>query len=149
MNQEINPVKLVYEKKPDTQASYYLKQGPEGYLPKRLSIGKGLAPVRVTEKTRNAIAQIKASYRQDESGLYKAFNKGQVTSSIFPKYEFPDFTGYAIFDERYQVFDLWIIRSEDSGQSYELNLFRGLAKVQYDIDECFRYLLTKEKGNDD
>lgn len=145
MNGSINSIRLLYEKKPDTKASYYLKEGPSGILPNRLSIGGNLTPVRMTEKTRKAIAQIKGSYRKNEPGTYKHYNHGEITSSIFSKTEFPDFFGYAIIDERFRIFDLWIIRTSDAGESFELNLFKGLAYNEQEIESCFMNLITEEK----
>lgn len=141
MNVEKNHIVLIYEKKENTSSSYYLKHGPTGYLPNRMSIGKGLSPVKQTTKTEKAIGQIKASYKKHEEGIYRNINQGQITSSIFPHFKYKDFTGYFVLDERHKIFDLWVIDSTDNGLTYRIDYFAGLALNESDIDECFNSLL--------
>ena len=146
MNTEKDHIKLIYELKEGTSSSYYLKEGPTGILPNRMSIGKDLSPVKQTLKTVKSIGMIKASYNKQETGIYKNLNQGEITSSIFPDQNHQDFTGYFILDERHKIFDLWIINSTDNGLTYRMDYFPGLALNKSDIDNCF-YLLQKEKAS--
>jgi len=95
---------------------------------------------RDSNKLKGKINEINASYRKAEEGLYKGLNQGKIHSSIWGFPEFPEFYGYGIIDERYNIYDLLILYSGNNcSNSIEVHLFRGMGKPEF-LEKAFSYL---------
>jgi hypothetical protein len=133
---------LIYERKPETKSSYYQKYGQGGILPARLSWGIN-SICKDSNKLKGKINEINAVYRKAEVGLYKMLNDGKIHTSIWGIPEFPEFYGYGVIDERYNLYDLLILYSDNNcSSSFEVHLFRGMGKPEF-LGHAFSYLRTK------
>ena len=137
---------LAYQKKVGTKGSFYQSEGKRDTLPNRLSIGI-FAQRRSSNMDFQKKNEINASYKKSEEGLYKHLNKGRVHTSIWFNPDYPEFYGYGIIDERFNIYDLIIIYSSDNiTSSFEIHLFRGLGLPEYK-KRVFQYLrLHKNKS---
>lgn len=131
---------IKYERKPETKGSYYLKEGNKGILPERISWGIN-AICKDSNKLKDKINEINALYKKNEPGLYKGLNNGKIHTSIWKGLkEYPEFYGYGILDERFSLFDLLIIYSDNNcTSSIEIHLFKGMGKPEY-YETVFSYL---------
>jgi hypothetical protein len=130
---------LIYERKAETKSSYYLKSGKDGILPARLSWGIN-SICKDSNKLKGKINEINALYKKAEEGLYKKLNDGKVHTSIWGFPEYPEFYGYGIIDERYNLYDLLILYSDNNcSSSFEVHLFRGMGKPEF-LSHAFSYL---------
>lgn len=129
---------LYYEKKEGTKSSYYQKAGERNILPNRISWG---IETRGRKGTRSSIkkCELKGRYKVSEQGLYKDLNERNIHTAIWGNYEYPEFYGYGIIDERFGVYDLLIIYSDNNcNESLEIHLFRQMGKPEF-IEMAFRY----------
>jgi hypothetical protein len=132
-------ISLSYQKKPGTKGSYYQAGGKRGILPQRLSMGiytQRKASIRDILKKN----EINGTYKKAEEGLYKELNLGRIHSSVWGKEDYPEFYGYGVLDERYGIFDLLILYSEDNcSESFDIHIFRGMGKPEY-YEAAFSHL---------
>jgi hypothetical protein len=136
---------LKYERKPETKGSYYLKEGNKDILPERISWGIN-AICKASNRDSLKINEINGQYKKNESGAYKDLNKGKIHTSIWKaKEEYPEFYGYGIIDERFEIYDLLIIYSENiCTSSFVIHIFRGMGKPEY-LETAFSYLRELKK----
>lgn len=135
---------LIYERKPETKGSFYLKAGKKNVLPERISWGIN-SICKDSNKLQGKINEINAQYKKAEEGFYKGLNHGKLHTSIWGFPNYPEFYGYGIMDERFQIFDLLIIHSENNcTSSMEIHLFRGMGKPDY-MENAFSYLHNLKK----
>lgn len=136
---------FTYEKKEGTKGSFYLNAGQKEILPERLSWGI-FAQKKASDKDLQKVNEINGQYRINEPGLYKGLNKGKIHTSIWKSIsEYPEFYGYGILDERFEIFDLLIVYSENvCSTSFEIHLFKGYGKPEY-IKDAFSFLRTDKK----
>lgn len=136
---------LLYEKKEGTKGSFYQAGGKSGILPKRISWGI-FAQRKPSGKDLLKKNEINGQYKKNEAGLYSGLNQGKIHSSIWDNKSYPEFYGYGILDERFSVFDLLIIYSENQcSQSMEIHIFRGMGKPEF-LESAFNYLRTYVKS---
>jgi hypothetical protein len=129
---------LLYERKPETKSSFYQKAGIRGILPARISWGIN-SICKDSNKLKGKINEINAQYKKAEEGLYKMLNRGKIHTSIWGLPEFPEFYGYGILDERFNVYDLLILYSGNNcSSSIEIHLFRGMGKPEF-LEDAFNY----------
>ena len=141
---ESSHTSFTYKRKPDTKGSYYQIAGQQKILPRRLSLGI-FAQKKKSARDSEKKNEVNGQYRKTEEGLYKELNQGRIHSSIWEYTEYPLFYGYAVIDERHNIYDLLIFFSEDNCKSeFEIHLFRGMGKPEY-ISEAFNYLKNKKK----
>jgi len=75
----------------------------------------------------------------------KELSKRKVHTSIWEMECFTEFEGYGIIDERFNIFDLLILQSENNfTSSFTLYLFRGLGKPEY-LADVFQYVRNCHK----
>jgi len=136
---------LLYEKKEGTKGSFYQAGGKSGILPNRISWGI-FAQKKQSERDSLKKNEINGQYKRNEEGLYSGLNQGKIHSSVWDYKSFPEFYGYGILDERFSIFDLLIIYSENQcNQSMEIHLFRGMGKPEF-LESAFSYLRTYQKS---
>jgi hypothetical protein len=136
---EVNHIPFFYERKPETKGSFYMIEGGKGILPERISWGM-FAICKDSNKLKGKKNEINAIYRKDESGLYKGLDKGKIHTSIWGLQDFHEFYGYGIIDERFDIYDLLIIYSDNNCTStIEIHLFKGMGKPEY-LDIASSYL---------
>lgn len=124
---------LTYAKKEGTASSFYQVSGSIGILPNRLSFTGYFHKQGI----RRAIFEINGKYKLAEKGLYCSMNKGTVHTKIISINNYPMFLGWGELDERFGIYDLLILHSENNGkQSFQIHHFRGLAKPEYLISVC-------------
>jgi len=132
-------IPLTYKKKEGTKGSFLKVEGSMGILPARLSLGI-FAQKKAGSKDNQKKNEINSMYRKAEEGLYYAMNNRKVHTSIYYNEEFPEFYGYGIIDERFEIEDLLIFYSENNCiNSFEIHLFRGFGKPEY-LKEVFSFL---------
>jgi len=133
-------ISINYELKAGTKGSFYKIAGKSEILPERLNWGI-FAQKKVSIKDNFKLNEINAKYKRNEPGAYKGLNNGTIHTSIWKTLpEYPEFYGYGIVDERFKIFDLLIIYSENGcSSSFEIHLFKGMGKPEYLI-EAFSYL---------
>lgn len=138
-------VSLKYERKADTKGSYYQIAGISEFLPKRINWGLN-SKCKASNKDSFKINELNAKYKVNESGAYKGLNNGSIHTAIWkPLPEYPEFYGYGILDERFKIFDLLIIYSENGcTSSFEIHIFKGMGKPDY-LKEAFSYLRNCKK----
>lgn len=138
-------IPLSYELKPGTKGSFYRLTGQNEIFPKRLNWGV-FAQKKFSVRDSEKLNEINAHYNNNESGAYKGLNNGNIHTSIWKSLsEYPEFYGYGILDERFKIFDLLIIYSENVCTStFEIHLFKGMGKPEY-LNEAFSYLRKYKK----
>lgn len=131
---------IKFEKKEGTKTSFYQTEEKRGILPKRLSWGMN-AKCKASNRDSLKINEINGQYKKNESGAYKDMNKGKIHTSIWKaKEEYPEFYGYGIIDERFEIYDLLIIYSENiCTSSFVIHIFRGMGKPEF-MESAFSYL---------
>lgn len=130
---------LTYMKKEGTKFSYIRTSGSQNILPKTLSIGI-FTQQKPSTKQRTKKNELNGCYNKPEEGLYKELSKGKVHTSIWEYEEYSEFEGYGVIDERFNIYDLLILHSENKfTSSFTIYIFRGLGKPEY-IAEVFKYL---------
>jgi len=130
---------LTYNKKEGTKNSFALVTGRPGILPKTLCLGI-FAQGKKSSRDKDKINEINGMYNLSEEGIYKHLNKRKVHSNIWTYQGFPEFYGYGIIDERFNIFDLVILHSEDNCTStFTIHIYKGLGKPDY-MQEVFKYL---------
>lgn len=136
---------LKYEKKEGTKGSFLLIAGKKGILPERLSWGI-FAKCKASSRDSEKVNEINGAYRKNESGAYKGLNGGKIHTSIWKGLpDYPEFYGYGILYERFQIYDLLIIYSENlCASSMEIHIFRGMGKPEF-MENAFRYLRNNKK----
>ena len=140
-------IPLSYQKKPETKGSFYQAGGKRGILPERLSMGiftQRKSSIRDILKKN----EINGQYRKAEDGLYKELNEGRIHSSIWGMEEYPEFYGYGVLDERFDIYDLLILSSKDNcSDSFQIHIFRGMGKPEF-LEAAFSFLrkLMKRKA---
>jgi hypothetical protein len=136
---------LKYERKEGTKGSFYQAEGKKGILPERLSWGM-YSICKASNKDSLKINEINGQYKKNESGAYKVLNKGKIHTSIWKGLEdYPEFYGYGIIDERFDIYDLLIIYSENiCTSSFEIHTFRGMGKPEF-METAFNYLRELKK----
>jgi hypothetical protein len=124
-------IHLKYEKKPETKGSFYQCQGKKGILPDRISLGI-FAQRKASANDYQKKNEINAKYKKAEEGIYYTLNDRNIHSSIWGNAEFPEFYGYGIIDERYNLYDLLVIYSDNNCTStLDIHVFRGMGKPEY------------------
>ncbi len=127
-----------YCKKEGTKTSFKKCEGPDMQLPERLSFMQYSGK----EGKIKAYYEINGTYKKDEKGLYYYMNKRNVHTRIIPIRNRPNLVGWGEIDYRFNIYDLIIIQSPDNClHSFQVHLFRGLAKPQY-FEEVCHYLQT-------
>jgi hypothetical protein len=127
---------LTYQKKEGTKTSFKKLEGPDSILPERLSFmhysGK--------EGKFKAYYEINGTYKKEEKGLYYDMNKRNVHTKIIPIHNKPLLLGWGEIDCRFYIYDLIILYSTNNcSQSFQLHLFRGMAKPEY-LEAVCNYL---------
>jgi hypothetical protein len=121
-----------------------LVAGKSGIMPKTLSVGI-FTQHKPSTQHKAKKNEINGCYNKPEEGLYKELSKGKVHTSIWEYEGFPEFEGYGIIDERFNIYDLLILLSENNfTSSFTLYIFRGLGKPEY-IAEVFKYVRNCHK----
>lgn len=138
-------ISISYELKAGTKGSFYQTANKKEFLPERINWGLN-SNCRASNKDSFKINEINAKYKNNESGAYKGLNKGCIHTSIWkPLPEYPEFYGYGILDERFKIFDLLIIYSENGcTSSLEIHIFKGMGKPEY-LKEAFSYIRNHKK----
>jgi hypothetical protein len=132
-------IPLSYQKKEGTKGSFYQAGGKKGILPARISWGI-FAQRKTSLKDTLKKNEINGLYKKTESGLYDSIDNRKIHSSIWGNEEYPEFYGYGIIDERFGIFDLLIIYSENQCfDSMEIHLFKGMGKPEF-LQQAFNYL---------
>ncbi len=132
-------IPLGYQKKEGTKGSFYQCKGEKNILPERISWGI-FAQKKPSQKDELKKNEINGIYKKAEEGLYSSLNNRKIHSSIWGTESFPEFYGYGILDERFNIYDLLILYSENNcSNSFDIHLFRGLGKPEY-LSNAFRYL---------
>ena len=151
-NQE---ARFFYERKPDTKTSFYLKKGPIGILPRRISFDKiPLSKIRNKGRAKNQVfkGQIKATFTKKEASKYKAC-QGHIQSSIWAIPEHPILYGFGdvgVQDPTNEgktmgTHDLLIILSEDNCKdTFELRIYPGFYPLNMEV--AFTYLEKEFRG---
>lgn len=136
---------VCYEWKEGTKGSFYFSIGRKNILPARLSLGI-FAQRKASLKDYLKINEINATYKNSEIGFYSGFPDKKIHTSIWKKEDFPEFYGYGILDERYQIRDLLIFYSSNNCRtSFEIHIFKGMSKPE-DIEKAFIYLRSYIKA---
>ncbi len=132
-------IPLGYQKKEGTKGSFYQNNGRRNILPERISLGI-FAQKKTSAKDNLKKNEINGLYRKAEAGIYETLNNRKIHSSIWGAEAFPEFYGYGILDERFNIYDLLILYSENNcSNSFDIHLFRGLGKPEY-LSNAFHYL---------
>lgn len=132
-------IPLGYEKKEGTKGSFYQYRGQRNILPERIYLGI-FAQKKASQKDVLKRDEINGAYKKAEEGLYSLLNNRRFHSSIWEKEDYPEFYGYAIYDERHSIYDLLIIYSENNcSNSFDIHLFRGMGKPDY-LTQAFKFL---------
>jgi len=135
---------LKYDRKPETKGSFYLTEGQKLILPERISWGI-FAQKKTSLKDIQKKNEINGIYKKDERGIYFDLDNKKIHSSIWANEKYPEFYGYGIIDERYSIYDLLIIYSENlCSDSMEIHLFRGMGKPEF-MESAFIYLRNLKK----
>lgn len=157
MSQNLNEALLkkkhevfLYELKPETATSYYLKEGNKGILPDRIGFSKnGFAMIERKGRAllENKVGQIVGTFKRDEDSVYKLNSPFRIFSSIWEAENYPLFVGYGdigVTNKKGKIEtskDLFIIYS--SGKEWiEIHLFRGLIEFK---DSVLNYLSEHKK----
>jgi hypothetical protein len=141
---EKNWMPLRYELKEGTKGSFYHAGGQRGIMPNRISLGI-FAQRKPSERDNQKKNELNAKYKVSETGLYYDMNKRQIHSSIWESQDFPEFYGYGIIDERYQIFDLVILYSDNQlASSVEIHIFKGMGKPEY-FHTAFQFLREQKQ----
>jgi len=130
---------LVYERKEGTKQSFYNSFGRLDILPKRISWGS-FAQKKESNKDALKKSEINGVYLKNEMGLYSGFRGRKVHTSIWKNDKYPEFFGYGIIDERYNVRDLVIIYSSNNCKdSFEIHVLISMGYLD-NLDRAFEYL---------
>jgi len=141
-----NHLKLFYALKPGTSTSYYQTAGLNGFLPIRIGITKEVfASIHQTGKNHleRLTGQIKATFKKDDSSIYKKYRPFWIHTSIYEVLNYPIFIGYGDIGISNNVGktegtgDLLILHSSDSWKTLSIHIFRGML---FQKDQVFPYL---------
>jgi hypothetical protein len=132
-------ISIGYELKVGTKGSFYQNKGERNILPQRVSLGI-FAQHKTSNKDSQKKNEINGIYKKDEAGLYSKLNNRKIHSSVWELKDYPEFYGYGIIDERYSIYDLLLIYSEDNcSTSFDIHLFKGMGRPEF-LKQALHYL---------
>ena len=88
---------FVYGQKEGTVSSYYLREGDINILPQRICYTEDCflkLQSKGRELTEQKRGQITATFRKDESSIYKQNKPYRIFSTVWEAYNHPEFIGY-------------------------------------------------------